>query len=336
MQTESVSLQSVTTPDFVTEELEDEEVTDDLGPLDINHADLSPICLENMGDGTDGGSGEDRERVDISNEDEKLTYAIIKCIFEAIELSMKTGASLITFEDLLCYARHMYSRGKEIDKDDHLMKLLWPKDWEQAKKFLNSVGYEDAKEYFICLSVTHKRQWDIMESANKKCRFCGETGTINYYYLGLRSKVKLWTGDPEMCAKMTAHWSEKEHWINGSDSGWEIKKEIWDGARFSKLSWFWDPHKRWTLPARCIRDGCKNVFSAEDILQAPDQPDDSKELYCNCCYSRFVHCPKYANGDPRNIAYIGKLLYTNQGCTCVLAFERGQLFCETVEIFAKI
>lgn len=46
------------------------------------------------------------------------------------------------------------------------------------------------------------------------------------------------------------------------------------------------------------------MFSAlaDDILQAPDQHDGSKELYCDCCCTRFVHYPKYANGDPRNIA----------------------------------
>lgn len=67
--------------------------------------------------------------------------------------------------------------------------------------------------------------------------------------------------------------------------------------------------KRWCLPARCIKDGCKNVFSAEDVIQAPNQPDGMKELYCDCWCTRFVHHPEYANGDPRNIAYIGKIIF---------------------------
>ena len=67
--------------------------------------------------------------------------------------------------------------------------------------------------------------------------------------------------------------------------------------------------KRWCLPARCIKDGCKNVFSAEDVIQAPNQPYGMKELYCDCCCTRFVHHPEYANGDPRNIAYIGKIIF---------------------------
>ena len=271
--------------------LEDEDVSD---------------CF--AGDGISSGEDlEDNARSNISTEEEKLKYAIVKSIFEAIELSTKTGTSLVTFADLLCYARRMYCRGKDIDEEDLPVQCSWPKDWETAQKYLKDVGYQDAHEYFICLTEMHKQHWDIMQSASSKCRFCGGGGTIKYYYLGSNSKVKQWTEEPDMCSKMTAHWSEKEHWINGNVDGWEIKKEVWDGAIFAELAWFWDPDKRWCLPARCVRDGCKNVFSAEDILQSSDQPDGSKELYCNCCYTRFLHYPKYSNGDPRNIAYIGKV-----------------------------
>ena len=278
-----------------------------------DRSDGPPTCSASVGDGSD--SEDDNVRVNTSTEEQRLKYAIVKGIFEAIELSTKTGVSLGTIADLLCYARRMYCRGKNIEEDDHLMKISWPKDWEAAKKYLKDVGYEDACEYFICLSETHKQHWDIMQSASEKCRFCGEVGTIKYYYLGLQSKVKQWTEDPDMCSKMTAHWLEKEHWINGNNDGWDIKKEVWDGARFAELSWFWDPNKIWCLPARCIKDGCKNVFSADDISQAPNQHDGSKELYCDCCCTRFIHYPKYANGDPRNIAYIGKRVYDSQDAT---------------------
>ena len=208
----------------------------------------------------------------------------------------------------------MYCRGKEIDEEDHTMKIRWPKDWEQAKKFFDDVGYEDAKEYFICLSGAHKNHWDIMESATEKCRFCGEAGSIKYYYLGLRSKVKLWVADQQMCEKMTAHWVEKEHWINGGNDGWSIKKEVWDGTRFSELAWFWNPDETWCLPARCVRKGCKNIISAQEISQAPTKADGSRELFCVSCCTRFDHHPKYVSGDPRNIAYIGKIigLYTSK------------------------
>ena len=51
------------------------------------------------------------------------------------------------------------------------------------------------------------------------------------------------------------------------------------------------------------------MFSAEDLIQAPNQLDGMKELYCDCCCTRFVHHPEYANGDPWNIAYIGKIIF---------------------------
>jgi len=181
--------------------VENDEFGDLESPRHPSHPDIS--------DNNVNSDVEDRERVDVT-EKQKLKYTIVKAIFKAIELSIKTGASLTTIEDLLCYARRMYCRGKEIDEGDHPMKLCWPEDWEQAKIFLSNSGYEDATEYFICLNATHKRHWDIME----KCRYCGEAGAIKYYYLGLYGKVKLWTSDKDMCAKMTAHWSGKEHWPN--------------------------------------------------------------------------------------------------------------------------
>lgn len=61
-------------------------------------------------------------------------------MFEAIELSTETGASLGTIADLLRYACRMYCRGKNIEEYDHLMKIFWPKDWEAAKRNLKDVG----------------------------------------------------------------------------------------------------------------------------------------------------------------------------------------------------
>lgn len=104
-----------------------------------------------------------------------------------------------------------------------------------------------------------------------------------------------------MCLKMIVYWLEKEYWINGNNDGWEIKKEVWDGVRFVELVWFWDLNKSWCLFVRCIKDGCKNVFSVDDILQVFDQYDGSKELCCDCCCIRFVYYFKYVNGDLRNI-----------------------------------
>ena len=173
MQEETVSSQCGTPTNLETEKLEGEDATENFEQIcSLQHqnlSDISPICLENVdfpmdfevdniGDDGDGLNGDDNGGTAPSSEDQKLKYAIVKCIFEAIELSVKTGSSLRTIEDLLCFARRMDCRGKEIDEEDHTVKLRWPKDWEQAKKFLDDAGYEDAKEYFICLSAAHKKQ----------------------------------------------------------------------------------------------------------------------------------------------------------------------------------
>lgn len=50
-------------------------------------------------------NGDDNGRTAPGTEDQKSKYAIVKCIFEAIELSVRTGSSLCTIGDLLCYAR---------------------------------------------------------------------------------------------------------------------------------------------------------------------------------------------------------------------------------------
>ena len=52
-----------------------------------------------------------------------------------------------------------------------------------------------------------------MENKNQACRNCGRKGKIKYYYLGLKSKVKLWCSDMGTCQKTMAHWEEKDHWL---------------------------------------------------------------------------------------------------------------------------
>ena len=145
-QSDEVSSQCETSTGLVTvsDELEDQCVimTDNWGqcesPQHPNHLDVLPMRSDDVADIGDNDNGEDNVR-DTGSEDEKLKYTIVNAIFEAIELSTKTGASLNSIEDLLCYARRMYCRGIEIDEDNHEMKLHWPRDWVQAKTFLNDL-----------------------------------------------------------------------------------------------------------------------------------------------------------------------------------------------------
>lgn len=158
------------------------------------------------------------------------------------------------------------------------LENLWPKNWSECEKVLKKVGYEDAKQYFICLDGSHRCLYGLMKSRTQPCPHCGKEGTIPYYYIGLNSKLKLWCKDPEMCRKMTCHMKEKDHWFyenSSEDWGWEIKKELWDGKRFSQLSWFWNPDESWTLPVFCPDEKCRFVIPASDIEKEPFLPDSS-------------------------------------------------------------
>ena len=138
-----------------------------------------------------------------------MEETIVKCIFESLEIIQETGASLNTFQDLLVFAHHMFCRGRGLEDEDQMIKAIWPHDWETAKMYLVKLGYQDVKEYYICLDDSHKRHWDIMDKETNTCRDCGQKGKLKYYYLGLEGKVKQWVSSPEMCRKMTGHWQEE-------------------------------------------------------------------------------------------------------------------------------
>lgn len=245
--------------------------------------------------------------VDQDQHREQLTAeAVVESIFHSLDLLDKMGGSLNNFEELLSMARSMYSKGASLNQDIDAEEVVtkWPKNWADARKHLVNVGYKDAKEYFICLSEDHHCQWDLLEKKSDECQYCGQTGTIPYYYLGLETKVKQWVSDPDMCNKMTAHWREKEHWLQTTE-GWHTKTELWDGDRFAELSWFWDPESTWSLPVRCKTQGCRNIISSDVVDSLPEVRNGIKEVTCDQCHHSFSFQVKSAQGDPRNIALLG-------------------------------
>lgn len=102
-----------------------------------------------------------------------------------------------------------------------------------------------------------------------------------------------------MCDKMLGHW--KEHWITGVGPNFTLK-QLWDGGRFNELKWFWDPEKEWLLPCKC--NFCDNIFSADEIMEALEETGEFS-LVCDECGTRQQQHPKFAHGDPRNVALIG-------------------------------
>lgn len=163
------------------------------------------------------------------------------------------------------------------------------------------MGYENPKEYFICLDDSHPANYDIMDKKGSCCRFCGKPGAINYYYLGLPQKIKLWCSDATFCKKMSKFWEEREDWLH-HEGPWYPLKEVWDGSRFSEVSWFWDPDCEWFLPTRC--HFCSSVLSAEEIERSP-YDGNSYTVICHECGSVNTCAGEKAEGDPRNIALMG-------------------------------
>ncbi len=137
-------------------------------------------------------------------------------------------------------------------------------------------------------------------------------------------QIKRWCFDPDFCQKMAGHWHDRDHWLNGT--GWWPRKEIWDGSRFSDLSWFWDPQQEWLLPVKCTE--CSAIIGVSQIKEqlcsgtqqqvpgyyivATVQAEQltiiagavQVEVSCGECHHSFQHTPQYARGDPRNIALI--------------------------------
>ena len=142
---------------------------------------------------------------------------------------------------------------------------------------------------YVCLNDSHYCHWDVMEEG-EKCRCCGESGKIPYYYLSLSEKVwaiiayayicqfndhyyvnmqiKRWCSCKEFCTKMTAHWRDRGHWMH-RPGGWMPRKEIWDGKRFAELLWFWDPDEEWLFPVRCPH--CRSVISVNETSKRLDR-----------------------------------------------------------------
>lgn len=172
------------------------------------------------------GHSEETENVgieDLDAEECKLRDAIVCAIFEGLDLLHETKGSLKNFQELLTMARHMYCKGAGLEDDDETIKKKWPGDWTAAKQILVTEGYEDVKEYFICLSDEHPQHWYIVESQSDLCCHCGEQGDIPYYYLGLKGKIKRWVSHPDMCYELLLHWREIEMkaGIQKRAVGWE-------------------------------------------------------------------------------------------------------------------
>lgn len=167
---------------------------------------------------------------------------IMEALLDLLELKDKQNLSINCFEAILRWGKQLFC------KNDPNLAALFPTTWQECQRVLKDRGFNDCQVYYICLNSDHQCHYCIMNSAEEKCKFCNEPGSIKYYYLGLKDRVVQWSGKREMCQKLTAHWRDRENWIGEENSvnwGRMVKKEIWDGTRFAELAYFWDPNKVW-------------------------------------------------------------------------------------------
>ena len=250
-----------------------------------------------------GPSDDETGPADSDNEAENLKKFVQDSILRLVEMKQKMGCSINHFEELLQWGKHLHT------SENNDAAIHWPRNWDDVQTMLKELGFSEPKHYWICFSNDHSSHYGLMESKDEPCPHCGHSGTIPYYYLGLPDKVKKWCSSPEMCEKMTAHWSQRDHWLPDEMKdgwGWPVKHEIWDGTRFAYLASFWDPNAVWTLPVRCTYPGCNTIICATEIIDSPEAGGGLKRIKCSSCGTTFHHSPREACGDPRNIAYCGK------------------------------
>lgn len=85
---------------------------------------------------------------------------IVSCILRGLILAEEMKTSVKSMENLLEYAKGLYCKG------DPNLEKYWPSNWRETEKLLKEVGYEDPKQYFICLDASHYANYDIMEDKN--------------------------------------------------------------------------------------------------------------------------------------------------------------------------
>ena len=160
---------------------------------------------------------------------------ILEAVLKAMILMDKVSGSQKNFLEILQYGKDLYYKRHE---GPHAVDN-WPTTWQAAMKLLLQTGYKSPVEYFVCLNYSHPCSFDMFKS-KRSCRFSNANATdcIKYMYLPLKDKIARWCGNAEFCHKITAHWEEREHWLNveqhATGLGYLPKNEIWDGNRFAK------------------------------------------------------------------------------------------------------
>ena len=102
-----------------------------------------------------------------------------------------------------------------------------------------------------------------------------------------------------------AHWEERVDWFNKENITVPLK-EVWHGARFCELSYFWGELKETILPTCC--PNCYNIISVEQISSVAGfnglAVNEIVNLPCSECTFDFIHIITTVKGNPLNQAFI--------------------------------
>ena len=200
----------------------------DHGHDDIPFTECSSASASGSADGDDESGPSDDEIGPVDDSDdaaENLKQFVQDSVLRLVEMKQKMGCSINHFEELLQWGKDLHTNGNN-DAAIH-----WPRNWDDVQALIKELGFSEPKHYWICFSNDHSSHYGLMASKDEPCPYCGHSGTIPYYYLGLPDKIKKWCSSPEMCNKMTAHWSQRGHWLPDEMKdgwGWPVKHEIWD------------------------------------------------------------------------------------------------------------
>ena len=81
---------------------------------------------------------------------------VVKAVLDAMAIMEDCGVSIKTFEDILEYGKTMLLTFVGDDVDVDILSALWPKNWNAVQSLPKKEGFDDVKEYYICICRENK------------------------------------------------------------------------------------------------------------------------------------------------------------------------------------
>jgi len=82
---------------------------------------------------------------------------VVTAVLDALKIKRDSGVSIGIFKDILKYAKKLVlSTLDDITIDRDILTILWPKTWNDGQSLLREEGYEDAKQFYLCICRQRK------------------------------------------------------------------------------------------------------------------------------------------------------------------------------------